>query len=171
DAPAYRSGVLCLDGVEVSTMGGHYIALDMPPAPYPLGGEARDVVDDVRRLGGFGIVAHPDSPKPELQWREWDAPFDAMEMVNPDTGWRVQAVRLRPERPLSADPALDAAAVMRTIRAGHLHATIDGIATPGLLEFTAEHSAGSAQEGDELHARGPVVLHVRTNAPRSFTTS
>ena len=44
-----------------------------------------------RRLGGFGIVAHPDSPKPELQWREWDAPFDAIEMVNPDTGWRVQA--------------------------------------------------------------------------------
>jgi hypothetical protein len=91
DPPAYRSGVLCLDGVEVSTSGGHYIALDMPPAPYPLGGEGRDVVEDVRRLGGFGIVAHPDSPKPELAWRDWNAPFDAIEMVNPDTGWRVVA--------------------------------------------------------------------------------
>src|SRR5687767_3559011 len=29
DAPVYRSGVLCLDGVEISTAGGHYIALDM----------------------------------------------------------------------------------------------------------------------------------------------
>src|SRR5437762_8094571 len=49
DPPAYRSGVLCLDGVEVSTTGGHYAALDMRAAPYPLGGEARDVVEDVRR--------------------------------------------------------------------------------------------------------------------------
>src|SRR5438874_13804427 len=66
DPPMYRSGVLCLDGVEVSTKGGHYVALDMPASPYPLHGEARDVVEDVRRLGGFGIAAHPDSPKPQL---------------------------------------------------------------------------------------------------------
>jgi len=89
DPPAYRSGVLCLDGVEISTTGGHYAALDMPAAPYPLGGEARDVVEDVRRLGGFGMAAHPDSPKPELRWREWTAPFDAIELINPDTSWRI----------------------------------------------------------------------------------
>jgi hypothetical protein len=70
DPPQYRAGVLCLDGVEISTTGGHYVVLDMPVAPYPLGGEARDVVDDVRRLGGFGIAAHPDSPKSELRWRD-----------------------------------------------------------------------------------------------------
>ena len=63
----------------------------MPASPYPLGGEARDVVEDVRRLGGFGIVAHPDSPKPELRWREWTAPFDGIELLNPDTSWRVWA--------------------------------------------------------------------------------
>src|SRR2546426_310040 len=91
DPPAYRSGVLCLDGVEISTTGGHYIALDMPPAPYPLGGEPRDVVEDVHRLGGFGVVAHPDSPKLELRWREWAAPFDAIEILNPDSSWRAWA--------------------------------------------------------------------------------
>lgn len=91
DPPAYRAGVLCLDGVEISTTGGHYLAFDMPVAPYPLGGEARDVVEDVRRLGGFGVAAHPDSPKPELRWREWAAPFDGLEWVNPDTSWRVHA--------------------------------------------------------------------------------
>ncbi len=90
DPPVYRSGVLCLDAVEISTQGGHYVALDMPKAPYPLGGEARDVVDDVKRLGGFGIVAHPDSPKPELRWRDWTAPFDGIEIINPDTSWRQQ---------------------------------------------------------------------------------
>jgi hypothetical protein len=91
EPPAYRHGVLCLDAVEISTSGGHYIALDMPASPYPLGGEARDVVEDVKRLGGFGIVAHPDSPKDELRWRDWAAPFDAVEIVNLDTAWRQRA--------------------------------------------------------------------------------
>jgi hypothetical protein len=89
DPPAYIDGVLMLDGVEISTNGGHYIALGMRPSPFPLRGEARDVIEDVRRLGGFGIAAHPDSPKGELRWREWAAPFDALELVNLDTSWRV----------------------------------------------------------------------------------
>ena len=59
-------GVLCIDGVEISTTGGHYVALGLPQTPYRLAGEPRDVVEDVKRFGGFGIVAHPDSPKPEL---------------------------------------------------------------------------------------------------------
>lgn len=91
DPPAYRSGVLCLDGVEISTSGGHYAVIDMPAAPYPLGGEARDVVEDVQRLGGFGIAAHPDSPKADLRWREWTRPFDGVELLNLDTGWRILA--------------------------------------------------------------------------------
>lgn len=100
DPPTYRSGVLCLDGVEISTSGGHYVALDMRASPYPLAGEPRDVVEDVRRLGGFGIAAHPDSPKPELRWKEWTAPFDAIELLNPDTSWRVWAEQAR-----TGDPA------------------------------------------------------------------
>jgi hypothetical protein len=99
DPPRYRSGVLCLDGVEVSTIGGHYLAIGMEPAPYPLGGEPRDVIEDVRRLHGFGVAAHPDSPKPELRWREWTAPFDAIETLNPDSSWRewIQAKGWRPK--------------------------------------------------------------------------
>jgi hypothetical protein len=88
DPPVYREGVLCIDGTEISTRDGHYVAVDMPASPYPLGGDARDVVEDVKRLGGFGIVAHPDSPKPELAWKAWDAPFDAIELLNLDTMWR-----------------------------------------------------------------------------------
>lgn len=104
DPPQYRAGVLCLDGVEISTSGGHYIAIDMPAAPYPLGGEPRDVVEDVRRLGGFGIAAHPDSPKAQLRWREWAAPFDAIEVVNLDTSWRQWAEQARG----TANAAVDA---------------------------------------------------------------
>jgi hypothetical protein len=89
DPPAYRSGVLCLDGVEISTRSGHVVAIDMPASPYPLAGEARDVVDDIHRLGGFAIAAHPDSPKRDLQWGDWTVPVDGIEVINPDTSWRL----------------------------------------------------------------------------------
>jgi hypothetical protein len=93
DPPAYRHGVLCLDAVEVSTNGGHYLALGMPEAPYPLGGDAWAVVEDVRRLGGFGVAAHPDSPKADLSWRDWSLPIDGVEVMNLDTSWRVHATQ------------------------------------------------------------------------------
>jgi len=92
DPPAYRAGVLCIDAVEISTTAGHYVALGLPVAPYPLAGEPRDVVEDVRRLGGFGIAAHPDSPKDGLRWGDWNAPIDAVEIINPDTSWRARVV-------------------------------------------------------------------------------
>ena len=71
-----------------STTGGHYAALGIGQAPYRLAGEPRDVIEDVHRLGGFGIAAHPDSPKAELRWREWVAPFDGLEWLNADSQWR-----------------------------------------------------------------------------------
>jgi hypothetical protein len=92
DAPVYRNGVLCIDAVEISTSGGHYIAIGMPAAPYPLGGDPQGVVEDVARLGGFGYPAHPDSPRDTLRWRDWDAAIDALEIVNPDTSWRLRTV-------------------------------------------------------------------------------
>lgn len=70
DAPRYAANVLLIDAAEISVAEGHVVALGLKgPAPYPLGGEARDVIEDVHRLGGFAIVAHPDSPRPDLRWR------------------------------------------------------------------------------------------------------
>jgi hypothetical protein len=77
--------------VEISTSGGHYVVAGLPQAPYPLSGEARDVVEDVGRLGGFGVAAHGDSAKTGLQWRDWDAPFDGLEWLNLDSAWRVNS--------------------------------------------------------------------------------
>jgi hypothetical protein len=88
DPPTYRAGVLCLDAVEISTDHGHYVAIDLPQTPYPLGGHVRDVIEDVRRFGGFGIAAHPGSPKAALQWRDWDASLDGIEWLNADSEWR-----------------------------------------------------------------------------------
>ena len=88
DPPAYIDGVLCIDAVEISSNGGHVVAFDMPAAPYPLGGEAAAVVEDIVRLGGMPVIAHPDSPKPELAWRAWSAPAGGLEWLNLDSAWR-----------------------------------------------------------------------------------
>jgi hypothetical protein len=227
----------------------------MPAAPYPLAGDARDVVEDVRRLGGFGIAAHPDSPSPKLAWRDWTAPFDGIELLNPDTTWRtllyesglaskrqlITALVDYPFRPietianqlrdsqsiaawqalaarrpvvaiagvdahaklqwgsdpgsryslpffgyatafqvmsvhvatggaLTGDAAADADLVMRAIRAGHLYTAVDGLATPPAFEFVAANSRATAHAGDEIEQGGGVSLHVRSNAPPTFTT-
>jgi PHP domain len=92
-APRYVSGVLVIDAVEISTTGGHYIALGLDKTPYRLAGEPRDVIEDVTRLGGFGVAAHPDSPKAELAWREWQAPLTGLEWLNADSAWRDESRR------------------------------------------------------------------------------
>ena len=92
EPPVYRAGVLALDAVEVSTRGGHYVAMGLPRAPYPLGGEARDVVEDARRLGGLGIAAHPDSAKASLRWADWSLPVDGFEWLSADSEWRDEPV-------------------------------------------------------------------------------
>ena len=88
DLPDYRNGVLYIDAVEISTRHGHVVALGLPKAPYPLAGDGRDVVEDIHRLGGLAIAAHPGSPKPELRWTDWDAPLDGLEWLNADSEWR-----------------------------------------------------------------------------------
>lgn len=88
DPPQYRDGVLCIDAVEVSTRDGHVLGLGLPQAPYPLGGDARDLLEDIARLGGFAIAAHPHSNKPELDWSDWSVPVDGLEWLNGDSEWR-----------------------------------------------------------------------------------
>lgn len=85
---SYRSGVLMIDAVEISTDAGHLVAMRLPRAPYPLAGHPDDVIEDVRRLGGIGFAAHPDSPKDELRWGDWRAAFDGIEWLNADSEWR-----------------------------------------------------------------------------------
>ena len=92
EPPSYRHGVLCIDAAEISTGQGHIVALGLwARTPYPLGGDARDVVEDVARLGGFSIAAHPASPTADLQWQDWELPVDGLEWLNADSEWRDEA--------------------------------------------------------------------------------
>jgi hypothetical protein len=88
DPPQYRHGVLMIDAVELNTTGGHLVALGLPATPYPFAGTAADVLEDVHRLGGIGIAAHPDAPRAGLRWESWDADLDGLEWLNADSAWR-----------------------------------------------------------------------------------
>ena len=246
EPPRYVEGVLCIDAVEISTAGGHVLALGMPHAPYPLGGEARDVVADIARMGGMSIAAHPGSPKPELRWLEWTAPFDGLEWLNADSEWRDEpetslartlfTYPLRPaeslaallDRPdavllrwdaltarrdvvavagadaharlwspederssgagaairlpsyeslfrafsislvdvaLTGNAAEDAAAVLRALRDGRTFSSIDALAGPAFLTFSASSKSGTAGMGATLAAGAPAAFEVRTNGP------
>lgn len=112
-APRYHDGVLLIDALEISTEHGHVVALGMPQAPYPLGGEGRDVVDDIARLGGFSIAAHPTSAKEDLRWTDDAASIGGLEWLNADSEWRdepalrlMQALFAYPGRPAEAVVAL-----------------------------------------------------------------
>ncbi|AMY09729.1 Histidinol phosphatase of the PHP family protein [Luteitalea pratensis] len=86
--PRIINGVLLIDAVEISTDDGHYVALDLPPVPYPLAGEGRAVAEDVRRLGGMGLIAHPDSLRSSLAWHDPSVAADGFEWINGDSTWR-----------------------------------------------------------------------------------
>ena len=88
DPPAYRSGVLTIDGVELNATTGHYAVIGLPASPYPIAGTPADVIEDVDRLGGFGFAAHPGSPRPSLSWQGWDVPIGGLEWINGDSEWR-----------------------------------------------------------------------------------
>lgn len=161
EAPAYVGGVLCLDGVEVSTTGGHYVALGLEASPYPLGGEAAAVIEDVARLGGFGIAAHPDSARPELAWGAWDAPFEGIEWINADSEWRNET-KARLARVLLAYPFRPAAALASVLdRPG---------ATIGRWDALTARRPVIAIAGHDAHGGVGRSAEYRGTTTRSFWT-
>jgi hypothetical protein len=94
EPPAYRHGVLCLDAVEINTSDGHLVAVGLDaPTPYPLAGRAEEVLADIHRFGGTAVLAHPDSPRPDLRWGAPGLPFDGIEWLNADSEWRDETSR------------------------------------------------------------------------------
>ncbi len=51
------------------------------------------MIEDIHRQGGWAVIAHPDSPHPELRWRAPNADVDGLEWVNADSEWRDDAPR------------------------------------------------------------------------------
>ncbi len=72
-------------GVELGTADGHLLALGLdrliPSEQRP----GRDVIADVHAAGGLAIVPHPFTYG---GWRDWDAPFDGLEVQNGASDFR-----------------------------------------------------------------------------------
>ena len=79
----YREGVLVLTGQEIhdtvrKPQASHYLALRLEEDVSSLAGNMQAVVDEVRRQGGLGFVAHPFEHagrlargEPEINWKDW----------------------------------------------------------------------------------------------------
>ena len=89
DPPRYVHDVLVIDAVEINTDSGHVVAVNLEgPSTFPLAGDVRDVLDDIHRLGGWAVAAHPDSPRQNLRWRGQLTGVDGVEWLNVDSEWR-----------------------------------------------------------------------------------
>lgn len=172
DPPRYRSGTLVLDGVEIGTNAGHYVAVGMRQAPYPLGGDTRDVVEDVARLGGFGVIAHPDSGKGDQPWKDWDLPVDGMEWLNADSQWRDEGVR-RLARAVLTYPFRPAETLARQLNQSALLSRWDQVAASrpvvALAGADAHARLGVRAEGDPYKGRIFLPLPSYEASFRSFS--
>ena len=89
EGEGYEDGVLRLIGAELSTGGGHVLALDVPDPAFRFSGDPLDALADVRDLGGFAVVAHPFSTRAEFAWTDFELPgISGIEVFNFDSAWR-----------------------------------------------------------------------------------
>ena len=83
------TGVLTIVGTEISNHEGHLLAVGLEPPTYRFSGDGLDALRDVDELGGVTFVAHPESPRQDLRWTDWDLPGDwGIEVLNGDSQWR-----------------------------------------------------------------------------------
>jgi len=92
----FIGGVAVLVGVEINRLHSHYLALGIQKAIRPNTLNPQEVIDSVRRAGGFGIIAHPfekgsryiekGKAHPWMQWPVFG--FDGLEIWNYSSHWR-----------------------------------------------------------------------------------
>jgi hypothetical protein len=81
-----------IDGEEISTSGGHFLALGLPDS-WPRGSsyEARALMASTRQAGAINFIAHPYGLKD--RWMDWGATdYDGIEIFNDDAVWRKNKV-------------------------------------------------------------------------------
>jgi hypothetical protein len=131
DPPRYLHDVLMIEGVEINTDSGHVVALNLQgPSSYPIAGDVRDVLDDIHRLGGWAVAAHPDSPRQNLRWRGQLFGVDGVEWLNVDSEWR-------------SHPAttIAATALRSAVRGPEAIASLFRAPSPGLARWDAMQRA------------------------------
>jgi hypothetical protein len=76
-----------------------------------------------------------------------------------------------PDVSLSGDAAADATLVIDAIRRGHVYSSIDAVAAPALLRFSATRAGVRVAAGDVIPtAPGDLELSIESNAPQEART-
>lgn len=80
----YHDGVLVLVGMEATTDAGHILGLDLPATGVQLRRRnATEVLRQIQSLGGFALIAHPDSEREEFRWTGWELKgYEGFELFN-----------------------------------------------------------------------------------------
>jgi len=89
DPPDFAVG----DGEEVSTAGGHYLALGVSDSRWHRGSgfDERNLMASSRRSGAVNFIAHPFGLRD--RWSDWAATeYDGIEIFNDDAVWRRNTV-------------------------------------------------------------------------------
>ena len=87
DPPAYRTACSASTPSRSARTAATTSRSTCPRAPYPLGGDAAAVVEDVARLGGFGVAAHPTSSS-RAGVEDWKPGHRRHRVAEPDSEWR-----------------------------------------------------------------------------------
>jgi hypothetical protein len=112
-ASAWYGDVLLIAAEEISTEQGHLLALQVPPHRYRFGPTARQALADIRREGGWALIAH--GAHAWQPWRGGKGQTKGLEVVNLAAAWSRQSGG---ERALTVGESLiDAdAAALRLLR-------------------------------------------------------
>ena len=80
--------LLIIDGEEITTRNGHYTALGLPAGTWidwryrSVDGHLTKFVDEIHRVGGLAVAAHPQATCVSCGWRFGFAGLDAIEVWN-----------------------------------------------------------------------------------------
>ncbi|MCP2605124.1 PHP domain-containing protein [Candidatus Aminicenantes bacterium AH-873-B07] len=83
----WLKGILVLAGSEITVREGHFVALGFKISSGEFSVEAKYAMNQIKKLGGFSIVAHPYNIR--NPWTGWEAKdFIGIEIINMDSAWR-----------------------------------------------------------------------------------
>jgi len=72
---------------------------------------------------------------------------------------------------LAGEATSDANVVLEAIRRGRVYSSIDALAGPAALSFSASGGGDSVAMGEDVIGKGPLTFQVRSNAPDGVTVS
>ncbi|MEM3760772.1 MAG: PHP domain-containing protein [Candidatus Bathyarchaeia archaeon] len=78
---AKETNFLIIPGIEVSSLGGHVLALNIQE-PIPKGLSVDETVDRIHSLGGIAVACHPTSLFKGSLGENISSKFDAVEVIN-----------------------------------------------------------------------------------------